>query len=474
MGWIEIPDTASFWLQRARVPATLLASPNLVNSDLQSLEKTPEGLALVDLKIADGCIAAVQAHRLDATKQSHHPKDDSPVVDLRGGQVWPCFADIHTHLDKGHILPRTPNPDGTFETALDRARADRVRHWHAEDLYRRMEFGLKCSYAHGTCAVRTHLDSFQEQSNTSWGVFRQLRQEWQGRIELQAVSIHPLELYLTAEGEALADLIAESGGIMGGVPLMGSNLEAACDRLFELATNRNLDIDLHVDESGNPNDLTLQAVARATLKHGYESRVVCGHCCSLGVQPPATVSETLKLVSDAGIGVVSLPQCNLYLQDRQQAASSSLLPSAASQSSPLEFPNGTTPRWRGVTLLHELRAAGVPVAVASDNCRDPFHAFGDHDMMDVFGWAVKVAHLDMPYGDWPAVVTETPAQLMKLQNCGAIAEGAPANLVLFRGRNYSELLARHQGDRVVLRNGKAIDTALPPYEELDDLMQNLA
>ena len=44
----------------------------------------------------------------------------------------------------------------------------------------------------------------------------------------------------------------------------------------------------------------------------------------------------------------------------------------------------TTPLWRGVTLLHEARDAGVAVAIASDNTRDQFYAYGDLDMLEVF------------------------------------------------------------------------------------------
>ena len=43
-----------------------------------------------------------------------------------------------------------------------------------------------------------------------------------------------------------------------------------------------------------------------------------------------------------------------------------------------------TPRWRGVTLLHELRRQAIPVAIASDNTRDQFFAYGDLDMLEVF------------------------------------------------------------------------------------------
>ncbi|MEM8715341.1 MAG: cytosine deaminase [Cyanobacteria bacterium P01_G01_bin.4] len=504
MNWIAIPDCPHYWLQRANVPIALLGTSDRAAGDFNATE---EGIALLDLRIADGTVVEIQPHvclgELPASDREMGsgaglPKstgssvgdalarnEPPAVVDLAGGMVWPCFVDLHTHLDKGHIWPRTPNPDGTFWTALDRARADRDRHWTAEDLYRRMEFGLKCSYAHGTAVVRTHLDSFQEQAATSWQVFRQLRQAWQNTIELQAASIQPLDVYLTPQGEALADLVADSDGLLGGVPQMGPQLAVACDRLFELAKERDLDIDLHVDESGDPNDIALQYVARAAMRHGYEGRVVCGHCCSLAIQPADIVRDTLQLVADAGIAVVSLPQCNLYLQDRYQSATSLLSTKSSSTTSSLavtpfqaaspnpallQLAGGQTPRWRGVTLLHELDRAGVPVAVASDNCRDPFHAFGDHDMLEVFAWAVRIAHLDMSYGDWPVAVARTPARISGAKYCGTIAVGQPANLVVCRGRNFSELLARHQSDRVVLRNGLAVSTVLPSYAELDDLM----
>jgi cytosine/creatinine deaminase len=140
--------------------------------------------------------------------------------------------------------------------------------------------------------------------------------------------------------------------------------------------------------------------------------------------------------------------CNLYLQDREP---------------------GRTPRRRGVTLLHEMAARGIPVALASDNCRDPFYAYGDHDLVEVFREAVRIAHLDRPIGAWPAAVTRTPAGIMGLSGRGLIATGAPADLVLFRARGWSELLSRPQSERIVLRAGRPIDTTLPDYRELDRL-----
>jgi cytosine deaminase len=437
-----IPTAEHYWLKNVHVPASVLS----LNDSSVTAQQTGEGLCLIDLEIAEGNI--VQIITADGCDTG-----ETPSVNLRGGQVWPCFVDMHTHLDKGHIWTRSPNPDGTFDSALEAAKIDSQQYWQAEDVYRRMEFGLKCSYAHGTQAIRTHIDSFGQQAEISLDVFKALQKEWSDRLILQAVSLVTLDYYQTPEGVALADKIAEYKGILGGVAFIKPDLDAQLDTVFSLAKERGLNLDLHTDENNDPNSICLQKVAEASIRHEFRGQIVCGHCCSLAVQEPTVVKKTLDLVKQAGIGIVSLPMCNLYLQDRK--------------------PN-TTPRWRGVTLLNELKQYGIPVAVASDNCRDPFYGFGDHDVLEVFTQSVRIAQLDMPYGDWPCAVTKTSADLMGLSNVGRIGVGLPADLILFKGRNFSELLSRPQSDRLVLRKGKAIDTTLPDYAELDALVTKSA
>ena len=426
-----------YWLKNAHVPVSVLS---VDNTDITT-RQTRESLCLVDIEIAKGTIASI----LPALTT----QPSAPSTDLRGGQVWPCFVDMHTHLDKGHIWERSPNPDGTFASALETVKTDSQKYWQAEDVYRRMDFGIKCSYAHGTKAIRTHIDSFDEQGAISLEVFKVLQKEWEGIVILQAVSLVTLDYYQTLAGVDLTDRIVEVNGILGGVAYMHPDLDAQLDTVFSLAKERNLDLDFHADENGDPNSTCLASIAEAALRHEFTGQIICGHCCSLAVQTPEVVEKTLNLVKQASIGIVSLPMCNLYLQDREA---------------------NRTPRWRGVTLLQELNQQGIPTAVASDNCRDPFYSFGDHDVLEVFTQAVRIAHLDMPYGDSPCTVTKTAADLIKLPDVGRIGVGRPADLILFKGRNFSELLSRSQHDRIVLRNGKTIDTTLPDYAELDDLV----
>ncbi|MEO0405913.1 MAG: cytosine deaminase [Cyanobacteria bacterium P01_A01_bin.135] len=456
-----IPDAEHYCLRSAHVPTAFLDAAVAPTTTDPRATLLGDALALVDIVVAAGTITQIL------------PAGQSPLglpsVDLSCKLVWPCFVDMHTHLDKGHIWQRCPNPDRTFDGALGAVASDAKRHWDAEDLHHRMSFGLKCSYAHGTHAIRTHLDSQDGQAEISLSVFRQLAEEWSGRLKLQAVCLVPLEYFLGPEGEALADQMAETpGGILGGVSFPNPDLDQQLDRVFAMARERQLDLDFHTDESGDPTHRSLRQIGEAAQRHQFAGQVTCGHCCSLAVQSPKEVTQTINAIKAARIGVVSLPLCNLYLQDRQQQASRNFRQTATPATENLQ--TGLTPRWRGVTLLHELKQAGVPVAIASDNCRDPFHGFGDHDALEVFNWSVRIAHLDNPYSDWPLAITTTPADLMGLPEHGRLKVGAPADFIVFRARTFSELLPRPQSDRLVVRNGKAIETALPDYAELDSLM----
>ncbi len=417
--FLTLPDAPRLTLENLTTPACLLGQPG----DLVRISLTLEAGRIVD---APGI-----------------------PIDMKGTMVFPTFVDMHTHLDKGHIWPRNPNPDGTFRGALTTVAADRAARWTAEDVRARMDFALRCAWAHGTGAIRTHLDSIPPQDAISFPVFREMREEWRGRIDLQASCLIGCDM--AEMGGAFvrtADIVAEAGGVLGMVTYPVPDLTERLRAFFRLAKERGLAVDFHVDETGDASVATLREIARLVLESGFDAPVTVGHCCSLAVQPEAEALATLDLVAQAGLNVVSLPMCNMYLQDRATCR---------------------TPRWRGVTLVHEMKARGIPVAFASDNTRDPFYAYGDLDMVEVMREATRIAHLDHADSDWVKAFLTTPAAA-----CGfaapSLASGAPADLVICRARSWTELFARPQADRIVLRAGRQIERNLPDYAELDPLM----
>ena len=425
---------------------------SLVNLRLHRshLEKTSgfkldaEGFGLASLDISAGAITAIAPAQQTA--------NTTGAIDCRGAIAFPAFVDCHTHIDKGHIWARKPNPDGSFPGALNAVGEDRQANWSADDVERRMEFSLQCAYAHGTKALRTHLDSVPPQEDISWPVFDTIRERWKGRIELQAACLFGIDQALDETWfNRLADIVARNRGVLGAVTYMVPDLDMLLDRMFAKAVDLGLDLDFHADETDDVNAVSLDRIADAALRHGFEGKILVGHCCSLARQADDRVKATLDKVARAGLSVVSLPLCNMYLQDRRTDA--------------------TTPRWRGVTLLHEMAARGINTCVASDNTRDPFYAYGDLDVLEVYREATRILHFDHPVDAWPATIAANPARAMGLADAGILKTGASADLVLFRGRSLTELLSRPESRRTLIRNGKLIDATVPDYQDLDDLME---
>lgn len=411
--------TGKYTLKNVTVPACVLGR---------------EGdLITTDIGIEQGKIAAV----------------GGTVIDMKGAMVLPAFVDAHTHLDKGHIVPRASNPDGTFWGAKDTVAVDHAN-WSAEDVFARADFALRCAYAHGTRAVRTHLDCAQGQDEISWPVLSALREKWAGKIALQGSSLST-SIITDIEGRFLrtADLVQGHAGVLGMVTLPMEGLDVFLQKFFSIAAERGLDVDFHVDETMDPTFETLRDICEAKVTTGYTGRVQVGHLCSLSTQDEARAMDTLDKVAQAGLDVVSLPMCNMYLQDREASV---------------------TPRRRGVTLVHEMKARGIPVSFASDNTRDPFYAYGDLDMLEVMREATRIAHLDHSDPDWVNAFSATPAQACGFDKT-SLAIGAPADLVICRARTWTELMARPQSDRIVLRDGLQIDRTLPDYSELDYLFE---
>ena len=372
-------------------------------------------------------------------------------IEMDRAMVLPCFVDMHTHLDKGHIWPRAANPDGTFAGALKAVGDDRRENWTAEDVRARMEFSLKCAYAHGTSAIRTHIDSLPPQDEITWPIFAELRDAWAGAIDLQASSLIGCDSFENIKNDYAdtADIVAAADGVLGMVTYPVPDLRQRLYDFFDLAGERDLEVDFHCDETMDPSSETVRMIAEVVNDIGWTRPVTVGHCCSVSQQDEATALDTLDLVAKVGLNVVSLPLCNLYLQDRQA---------------------NRTPRHRGITLVHEMWHRGINVSFASDNTRDPFYAYGDLDMVEVMRQATRIGHLDHSHTQWSHAFLTNPAKA-----CGfdvpSLTPGAPADLVIFKARDWTELFSRPQSDRMVLRGGQPINTTLPDYSELDRWME---
>jgi len=477
----------SLWLLNVRVPVANLSSTDHVDDHADH-----EGLVTCHMQLqADGTIAQVMVHEKDKDIIRTHTKNDI-VIDGASSIVLPCFADAHTHMVKTQTVPRNINKTGTMTEALEVEMHDQTTWTTPSDrMLRLMDFAVRCAYHHGTKAMRTHLDGIFSEPPVDpaliqavYHAFDTIRDKYREApyyMTIQGVANLFLPLWMQEPyATEHANLASQHQQVVLGayVPTICTPQEhneavQALDALFHHAHRLDMDVDLHIDESNHPQCRGLLALieslgkARRTLH--YQGRVVLGHCCALSLQEKElqkTICRDLARLDN--VHVVANPFTNLGLQDRSG--------STPPFSMDISLDEPRTPQWRGLTAFQELRAAGVVVAGASDNVRDHWYPYGDYDMLTVWAAAQAMGHLDTApsAGHWANICTDAPAEAMGiLTTCSrGLTPGNWTDIILFpSARNISELFARPQVDRIVIRHGRIqADTTLPDFAELDDLM----
>lgn len=379
---------------------------------------------VVDLSVADGRIVEVAAH---------DPAADGGV-DLGGYLLLAPMAEPHAHLDKALTSEAVPNPTGDLMGAIDAwIAADERGLFTPDDMIGRVDEALRKLALSGVTAVRTHVNVGGGTGTWHLHAAREGAARWSGKVDVEFVGL--VSSPIVGPGsvdnvDALRSSLA-AGTAVGGCPHLEPDGPASIDRFLELADEFGASIDLHTDETLDPTMLTLSQLARRVVETGFERRVAASHCVSLGMQPPEVQAEVARLVADAGIGVVTLPQTNLFLQGR-------------------EHPTATP---RGLTAIAALRDAGVVVAAGGDNVQDPFNPVGRSDPLETAALLVMAAHV-LP-DDAYEMVSNAPRALMGLPPV-RFEVGDPADFVAIDAPSVRAAIADAPADRVVVRGGGVI------------------
>ena len=387
---------------------------------------------------------AMGAGRVESVQPMSHPASvtASPgeVWDLAGALVLPGMVDAHVHLDKAFTLSRIPDVKPGLLGAIEASTRDWAS-WTPGDIAERAGRGLQWAWAAGTTRLRTHVNwADPAVLPMAWPVLDQLALQWSDRVQLELVSLTRLDLFADAQAarqQAAAVAASSARALMGGFVHSTNYSEGALRHLLLAAQAHDLDVDLHVDEELHPQPQGLAATARLLREIGFAGRVVCGHVCALAAMPEAQALGILDEVARAPITLVSLPITNLLLQDAV---------------------TGRTPRQRGITLVKEARARGIPLLFASDNVQDPFCRVGSFDPVECLAAATLAAQLDAPFDDWSDTLCRSD-WLERTSSVPSLA-GHSADLVIFNEADSTSWPSR-AASRVVLRQGRPTHGAVP-------------
>lgn len=392
----------------------------------------------VSIVITDGKLSEVETE--DAVTG---PTIQKTLIDAERGLILPGFVDAHTHLDKAYAGTHNSGKDlESIDTVIQHVRKAKAS-FTVDGVHDRAVRAIQNHVRHGCTQIRTHVDVDTIGGLVPFNGVRAASNTCQDIATVELVAFPQEGIYRDiGTQELLIEALNRGADIIGGMPQLERterDQHAHIDLCLELAAEYDVPVDMHIDETDDPNARSLEYLAARTLEIGLDQPVTASHACALAAYDSAHAGRVIDLVAEAGINVITNPATNLIHQGGYD----------------------TYPRRRGLTRVDELTAAGVTVAAAQDNISDGFYPYGRGDMAEIAMLAAHALQLATPDERSTAIdlVTTNAASITGF-NSGRVNVGVPATINLFPPSVNSpgEVISSGNKPRLVLHRGRPVAT----------------
>ena len=373
---------------------------DLVLREVRLADARP-GEPSTDIGVKDGRIAAI-APRLGGSAREE--------VQGGGRLVSAGFVETHIHLDKSCILARCEGETVRHpHRAMERVSAVKPS-FTAQDVSERAAGTLEKCISHGATRMRTHVEVDPKVGLRGFEGVKALIDRYRWAIDLE-ICVMPQEGLTNNPGtdELMVAALKAGASVVGAAPNYDTDRAAQIRRVFEMAREFDVDIDMHLDSGASAEELDTLLVCDLADKYGWGGRVAIGHVSKLAAMRPPDMDKVARRLAGAGVALTVLTATDLYLGGRH-----------ADHNVP-----------RNVVDLNRLADAGVTCSVASNNILNPFTPFGDGQLLRQANMQAIVTQRGNDQevrAIWDMTTTEA-AKLMRLKDYG-VALGAPADLVV--------------------------------------------
>ncbi len=404
---------------------------NILNARLRGRS----GLYRIEL---DGArIAAISAQQAPAEASEGD-------IDAASNLVVPPFIEPHIHLD-ATLTAGEPawNMSGTLFEGIERWGERKALVTH-EDTKARAKKTIDMLVDHGIQHVRTHVD-VTDPTLSALKSMLEVREETRHLIDLQIVAF-PQEGIESFKGgrELMTEAIAMGADVVGGIPHFENTRDQGVSSikfLMDLAERSGCLVDVHCDETDDPQSRFLEVLAEEARVREMGERVTASHTTAMGSYDNAYCSKLFRLLKLSQINFVSCPTESIHLQGRFD----------------------TYPKRRGLTRVAEIDRAGMNVCFGQDSIVDPWYPLGNGNILRILEAGLHICHM-LGYEDLQRgldLITDNSARTLNLGERYGLEVGRPANLLVLSAADDYEML-RTQGHALLsVRNGEVLMRRTP-------------
>ena len=346
--------------------------------------------------------------------------------------LFPRFVEVHSHFDKSFISDVFPNLKSNYEGALA---ANLLEHKTrtTTKVLERVEKSLNLAIKNGYRAIRSHIDTYQNQGNEIWIKLFNLQKNYSTKLKLQFVALSPLDFWDTENGKALAKEFSSHKVILGGVvvpPFNKREMRKCLTSMLLLADKHKLEIDLHIDESLTEPGAGLKVLLEIIDKLNIKVPITCSHLSSVLSLKNCEISYFAKKIAEKNIKVVALPLTNFWLLNNH---------------------NNVTPLKRPVAPIKQLQKSFVDVSIGSDNVQDPWYPFGNFDPFYTMSCSIPMLQLNPWERMTLSAIFLAPSRLLNLSWDGLVKKGCPADFIILDGERWADIFSSNLKRQVFIK-----------------------
>lgn len=382
----------------------------------------------VDIAVAGGRIAAIEPRIAG----------DGESVDAGGRFVSPGLVESHFHLDKSRILDRVaPLPDRRAMDYMKRT-SEVKRTFTVEDVYARASGTLEQCLLNGVGHMRTHVEVDPNVGLRGYDAVERLAQDYAWAIDLQ-LCVFLQEGWTNVPGaeENIVAALKRGAPVVGGAPRYDADGPGQIRRIFAIAKEFDVDVDIHLDGGYTTHDMAIHQVCDLADEIGWGGRVAIGHGNKYSCLPPAELAALGRRLADSGVAVAVLPATDLFTSGRHLEHSVI----------------------RGVADANALVAEGANCSIATNNVLNPFTPYGDCSLVRIANLYANVVQrgTERDLAECFYMLTERPARIMRRSDYG-IAVGRPADFVVWNAKTPAEVVATVAQPVMGFKRGRRVFT----------------
>ena len=391
-------------------------------------------------RLSDGPLdIGVERGRIIAIERGISSEAD--VYDAKGYLVCPGLIETHIHLDKSRIIDRCA-PQERSQLSPVKGVTPLKKSMSVEDVRTRAERTLEECIKHGTTRMRTQVEVDPGIGMRGFEGVQSLIADYRWAIDIE-ICVFPQEGLISYPGteELLIEGLKRGARVIGGAPRYDTEEAGQIHRIFELACQFDVDIDMHLDVGPTPDAMNIHLVRELTDKYQRGGRVVVGHMAKLSLMPPDEVAALARSLADTGVAVTVLPTTDLFLMGRNRDHSVV----------------------RGVADANLLVKHGVNCSLSSNNVLNPATPYGDCSLVRIANLYANVLQVDRPgeLRECFGMLTDMSARLLNLKDYGFVV-GNPADVVVIGAQEPEQVIAEISQPLAVFKNGKRTVVWHPP------------